>query len=56
MWYLDVSGWLQAEQIVRWKAEYPEWRMDPQMMAKKTYKGKEMPYFCHTTNESMNFC
>lgn len=42
----DISNHLQAEQIHRWKKEYPDWRMSEDKMTKKKVKGKGMPNFC----------
>lgn len=42
----DISNHLQAEQIHRWKKEYPDWRMPEDKMSKKKIKGKGMPNFC----------
>ena len=44
--FLDISNYLQAEQINRWKKEYPEWRMPKETMKKKKNKGSNMPNFC----------
>jgi len=42
----DISNYLQAEQINRWKKEYPEWRMSQATIKKKKNKGSNMPDFC----------
>jgi len=43
----DITGWIEADQIERWKHEYPEWRK-PESDRKKDdkIKGKELPNFC----------
>ena len=53
MGFLDISDYIELEQVIRWKAEYPDWRMAPEKMATKTYKGTELPNFCGP-NESMD--
>ena len=44
--YLDISGYIEADQVIRWKQEYPEWRMPKDKMKTKKLKGTNMPDFC----------
>lgn len=42
----DISTYIELDHVVRWKSEYPEWRMDPKKVVRRKTKGKEMPDFC----------
>ena len=43
---LDISGWIEAEQLIRWKSQYPEWRMSESKKKGKKITGRKLPNFC----------
>ena len=48
---LDLTQQLTIEQIIRWKAEYPNWRRPKADISKSNYKGVSMPDFCSSETD-----
>lgn len=49
--FLDITGWVEAEQMIRWKKEYPTWRLPKTSRLKK--RGKNMPNMCSPTESKI---
>ena len=44
--FIDLSTYLHIDHIIRWKDQYPHWRMTESMAKKKKMPGNDVPGFC----------